>query len=419
MKRVSPRTSFMQIKKIHMQENTTSKITKIYTLLCVLFPVTSIYLSPIPGVELGTFLTLGFCVYLFFSHTKIKTKYPNLLWAVLLYIFLCTLITVAQSDTVYYSSLSSIINRTFRFEIIIIVLIAIGIPSFFNKDFFIKSLYVSSLIVAGYAILQSVWFALTSTKLMNTFAPTKQGVVFSTYLGEYEHVYRPPSFFLEPAAAAYFLTPCLCYLLFSQTSISPRKRFIALAVLSLGIICTTSGQGLLVLLLCWLIWFIREFRSLHISSILCFLFSAYLVITNIDIKYAIMRVFGIDGNISAVEARSGGYDMIQTLDIHHLILGTGFGNYDETIYYSSFAELIFCVGIFGFVLILLMYIVSFVKGILFQRVLIVMSLVLMTGGGIFSANYLCLYLPLILYNDWNNTRQVSTKQQKYHVIDVK
>ena len=105
--------------------------------------------------------------------------------------------------------------------------------------------------------------------------------------------------------------------------------------------------------------------------------------------------------MNAVEARQGGYLLFDTLSGTYKVFGTGYGNYNDSVYYSSFAEIMFCTGYIGLVLVMLLFLGPLRKGSIFQKVLAVSCVLLMSGGGIYTASYLCLYLPLLVYKNWD------------------
>lgn len=311
----------------------------------------------------------------------------------LAYSFLVSIPAIAGVAT-NYSAEESVLFRVMRFIIVILIMIGIGYATYFNERKYTKVLEVVSLSVAGYAILQSVVFGISGIKLRNLFGQERGGAVFSATLGEYENVYRPPSFFLEPSGVTYFLTPFLCYILFRQKKFKIRDLLVAVVVTA-GMLVTTSGQALLVIALCWGIWGAMQLKSKNFGGIVIVLICAFLLVKNIDVGYTISRIT-TDEELNALDARSTGYDMVKEMPPVKLLFGNGYGNYDETIYYSSFAEIIFCTGIIGLLLVLFFYLILFARGNFYQRVLVLASLVLMIGGGIYTATYLCLYLPLLL-----------------------
>jgi hypothetical protein len=372
----------------------------------VFLPILSIYISPIPGVELGTFAVLLFTPYLVMKGGKMKFHFPTAMGLVLIYTILCTVIALMGDE--FYSPPSSIILRLGRFVVLLSILIGLGVPSFYKQERYIKLLSNVTVIVAVYAIIQYVASHLYELNLPNTFGPVKQeGVIYEAINFEY----RPSSFLPEPSSATYFMVPYLCYSLFSVESKRDKWCFQKALLISLGILCTTSGQGLLILIVCWSIWIILAIwksTSLSLKRLVIFLLFGLIALSQIDLNFTIDRITTED-RMNAIDARSEGYDLIKTIPIGELIYGKGFGNYDEEVFFSSFASIIFCTGIINLILVVIMYFHFFVKGDLFSKMLVICSLVLMSGGGVYTATYICFYYPLLISNTKRNSIKLRRK----------
>lgn len=363
----------------------------VYTFLCVFMPILSSYLSPIPGMELGTFAVLLCTPYLLVYCGKPKFRIPIALGIVMLYTVLCTLMALTGDE--FYSTPNSIIMRTGRFLFLVSVLVAFGVPSLYQQDKYTAMLSRVTVIVAVYAIIQYLAYHLFGVELPHTFGSTKQaGGVFEDVVS----IYRPASFLAEPSSAAYFMVPYLCYTLFGSKS-NNNKNLRSAILISLGILCTTSGQGLIVLMVCWGVWIIKESKSFNIGRLFIVAAISAIAMSQIDLGFTINRMINDDG-MNAVDARSEGYDIISTIPIKELVFGKGFGNYDEDVFFSSFASIIFCTGIVNMVLVGIMYIYFFFVGNFFTKMLVICSLILMVGGGVYTATYICLYYPLLIAN---------------------
>ena len=377
-------------------------IERLFELLIAFLPIFAVYISPIPGVDLGTFLSFVLFVALLVSKRTVSIWKNGTFWALLFYTLADTLFMLLFTSA-RFSTTTSILFRLFRFLFMLIAYIGVGMTGEFDMKRFLKILRVVTLLVAGYAIAQQIAFRLTGVKLINVFGATKQGVVFNPTLGEYETVYRPPSVFLEPSGVTYYVIPYLCFCLFSDeySQYFGKKSAIRDALfISIGLIATTSGMGLTSIAIAWLLWVAKILKKKNVRK--TFIAVPLLAAAGIAFKtsnlihYSIERIFN-DAGTSAVEARSYGYAVLRELSLFHKIFGTGFGNYDETVYYTSIADILFCTGVVGFVLVAVFYLQLYRKGNAFQKGLVFLSFVLMLGGGIYSATYLCFYLPLLVY----------------------
>ena len=387
-------------------KESSSSASNVYTFLCVFLPILSIYLSPVSGVELGTFAVVLFTPYLLLASRKVEFHFPFAMGVVILYTILCTVMALMGDE--FYSKPSSIILRLGRFVFLLSVLIGFGVPSLYKQEKYVKTLSVVTVIVALYAIVQYVAYHMFDLQLPHTFGPAKlEGGVYETV----DAVYRPSSILPEPSSAAYFMVPYLCYALFS-TEAKRDNRFLKKALLiSLGILCTTSGQGLLVLIACWCVWVFRETTFFNIKRLIIFVVFGLIALSQIDLDFTINRITTED-SMNAIDARSEGYELLKTFPIEELIYGKGFGNYDEEIFFSSFASIIFSTGIVNMVLVVIMYLYFFIKGNYFSKMLVICSLILMVGGGVYTATFICFYYPLLIANTNHQSQRLYYRRRK-------
>ena len=371
---------------------------EIFAFLCIFNPMMSVYSSPIPGMDFGTFCVLIFILYMFKDRQRKSYKLPVYFSIILVYTILSTCIGLTG---MLYSDFFSILLRLLRFVVVLIVMLGIGFPTYFDKELFVKYLGSATVLVAGYAIFQTLAYYIFGIEVSGIFGPTKltldEDLVPESAI---DLLYRPPSLFWEPSHASYFMTPYLCYLLFYKGDFKNKKDLLLVLVVSLGILVTTSGQGLAVLSICWAYWFLISLKKLNFGLITFAIILLIVILKHFEVYDTIERVIDSSSNFNAVDARSGGYDMIKALPVTSLIFGFGYGNYDETVYYSSFADIIFCTGYIGLIFVGWMYFRLFINGVRFQKMLVLMSLLLMSGGGIYTASYLCLFLPILFYRKW-------------------
>lgn len=384
---------------------------RIYTFVIVMFPILSIYRSPISAMDLGTFC---FCLVggrnLLYMMRSGKAKIMTTLMLLVVYSFLVTMTAVMLQNTELYSSVSSILLREFRF-LIVLVIFSLCHKEYFDLEYGLGLLNTVSWLAAIYLIAQFL-VHLSTGYILPKFIPglTKlDGLVSEHTLSRYASFYRPTSFFLEPSSFVYFASLMLVYSLFCHGAGKQSHRATSL-LLTGGILLSTSGQGLMVVIISWGSWFVwgifrkQISRKQMIRGVLIAagsLAAIRLLSRSRMVSNTVGRIF-VDNSssMSAVDARSGGYEMFLQLSPIRKLTGVGFGNMPDSVYFSSVADILFTLGIIGFLLVLILYLNLFKKGQVCQRMLCVVSAALMLGGGLFTATYLVFYLSFIIKPEW-------------------
>lgn len=215
-------------------------------------------------------------------------------------------------------------------------------------------------------------------------------------------LYRPTSLFYEPAHYFEYMLPALVILLFGNYSLMPKNIFFSMFI-SLGVILSGSGMGILTIVGCWGLWCIKNIKEWKIEKnvlITCGLFLMLGVIF-LQTSYAKMvfgRVFG-NANVSytAVNGRMDIYKNIFQQNIYGVLFGNGYGNTIGTLYYPNWAFNIWCLGIIGGLIILMIYSNEFRKcKEEYQKVLLGLNLFLCLGTTLFMGKYIIFYFIFIM-----------------------
>lgn len=249
----------------------------------------------------------------------------------------------------------------------------------------------------------------------------KTGVISIT--GSILSFYRPSSFFLEPAHMALYCTPAVLLLLLTP---GMNKVRAALAVLiSIGVVASTSGMGIMLCLGLWFLFFAFYFcsdreatpisigklkikgftikgftiRPINILFIVSLLILVVLLYLFVDVfRSSINRIlFRVDGyNAISGRTRSGAH-AVSKLKGWDLILGKQNPGSEADWYMSAFYGTIYDYGLVGLVLSYLFYLYSVVK---LKRQYFWMALMIL-GLSYFSvhthgSSYLLFYCTMLL-----------------------
>lgn len=233
----------------------------------------------------------------------------------------------------------------------------------------------------------------------------KQYVNIATMVSD-SNVFRPSAFFQEPAHFSQYCSIGLVSLLLRTTSL---KNYKAIFV-SIGIILTTSGLGIAVVLMLWGVSFVYNNNGITRETISKIFFGVVVVIFLCSLMYlffesfrhAVNRIFiPYAGHYSAIEGRLWSRSFLYNLSTTEKVFGRNFRNMpvygsDKTRYYmTGIVELLYCQGILGTAIFLAMYFSMMLKLFLTKEKLAFMMTVAYLPYLILSSNISA--LPLIGY----------------------
>ena len=132
--------------------------------------------------------------------------------------------------------------------------------------------------------------------------------------GGYNGFYRPSAFFLEPSHFSLYSIPCLCMLLLSHSP--EKKRIKKAALLTVGLVLSTSGLGIVICIFIWGIYILfYEGKSANSKKIMLtpnkmFLIIGFLALLLVlyltvdTIRNTVNRIFIEEGKSSAIGGRT-------------------------------------------------------------------------------------------------------------------
>lgn len=167
-------------------------------------------------------------------------------------------------------------------------------------------------------------------------------------------LFRPSAFFAEPAHFAEYTIIGLVSVLFLSTE--SKLNTTKAVVITLGIFMTTSGIGIALSLVSWVLWILKNFQkrrtlifrilaSLTVGSL------AYFVLMQFNFfSKAIQRVFGEVDGYNAISGRLFWWETyFSGLSMHDWIWGLGYSALPAN-YFTGFMETVYATGIIGFIL---------------------------------------------------------------------
>lgn len=378
----------------------------VYSCFIAFLPIISIYASGIPGLTLG-----DVCLILLFFFSVISSKKSNTIggtdksrvirtFLILAFYYLvsfcCSTILQPNPPIVEMSI------RIIRFLFYIIVLLELSKKYF---DYEIASKWVRRISVAAtfYVVLQYILYFKYSYILKGYLQS------IPIYLKEYSvidyaeryqwHFFRASSFFLEPAHYAQFAVLGLCFALTGYTQ-KNQYSLINAILISIGIILSTSIQGIIITAILWLIWipviYSRNRNKKGIMTVyillVCLPVLMYYMLGTDVVQNTLSRITeGKSQDMSAYNARFGGVTAINSLKGIFFLIGKGFGQVPEELWMNSAAYVWYGTGIIGIALTFYLLIKCFIVSKTYAAKLVCfIYLILFFSSDIFNS-YMCIF----------------------------
>lgn len=368
-----------------MIKNAPNRMGKLYAWLLFLIPVLTQY--PVGPLDLDVVLVAVFFLAYILTHRILYVnKLNRQILLILSYILIITVINLVIGRK--FSPTFDMIVRTTKFCLYLFVVFFIG-----NEEVTYESLMRVYRIIAYaatiYVIIQTIAFYGAGITLPNKIGGSAQS--------NRVEVGRLRAFYSEPAAMAYATVPFIICSLFGKKYREGRLNnlFDAFFV-SVGIVLSTSGQGILAIGVAWAIWVLLRFkdggfRQAKELLLLVSVIAAIVILYKVGIlKFALERATNT-GETGTVSARTSGYATLELLSPLQRIFGAGYGNYVventyglgvfyDVVNYSSIAQFLFTQGIAGTILWVVFFAYIFYKGNACTRVLVLVLLFMSVGG---------------------------------------
>lgn len=398
-------------------------LKKIYTFMILILPITYQYSSIVPGVSFGELILLGtiFLCICFLTLTREKYNIVNVIknpfWLLLLHVIIASMVAAIIQDSF---SATIVFTRIVRFAFYCFCAFIMSYY-FFDLSIGIKLYKRLAVLATLFLILQVILYNFNGYMLPGTIPgiPMVNDFTFDSVKQSLSRFYRPMSFFTEPGFYARYVLPYLAYCLFNQSFESKYNSSIKIAlILTLGLLLSTSGQGILLGGLLWGLYFINKSYNLHAHTIRMKYLAIGLVlpITSIFVLRLDMIQKSLDRLWGGPMASSSlrifrGFAVYTQFPILEKIVGVGYGNagtyiLDNSIYtpydfpgmpeyMNSVAYILTGTGVLGLIILLWAYIWMFKRTKGFNRILALLFIILSFQGGILISPIMIFYLSLV------------------------
>lgn len=386
------------------------RATRAYTWMVALLPNVAIYASGVPGINLGELALITVIGLIALTSVSVvrgsAARLAPGLHLVAAYAGIVTMSTLLFAD----SAAVTVVPRLLRFVFYLLV-VDVASRRYFNASLGMK-------VVVGVAAANTAVIAIQSI-IYNRFGVVWRGWLpfLSLYTEAYakddssalytQLFYRPTGLFLEPAHYSQYALLALVVVLFRWNE---RVFGLLLAVVfTAGIALSTSGQGILIVVLVWAIYFAR--LASHYRNPLNVV--ALVIVLPLLVVFVLPQLMGIavvqnglsrlgpELNSQAITGRSEGYLAVASQEsVLRTLFGSGIGNTPEGVWFASDAYLLYCLGIVGAALYLGLIVRSaFRYREAYVRVLAVVALALAITCELLVDYWLVLVLSLMLYAD--------------------
>ncbi|SDA30813.1 hypothetical protein SAMN02910447_03267 [Ruminococcus sp. YE71] len=394
--------------------------SRLYIWIVFLTPFLSVYGLKSLGLDFGT-LSLIIAFMVMCIKKKLAINFPKFdLWGVYIVYLLLGIVLYEINIIPSFVSSTSIITRAGKYILLILILLFSIKNDFFEYEYVISVYIKLSLLACMFILVQTIAFYLFG-RIIHGYLP------FFLYAETYESqltvgigtLYRPTSFFYEPSHFSQYCGMALPIILFKYGETDKRKYWYAIIV-TLSIIASTSGMGIFLAGLVWIIWMMTESniinRTLNVKKIILatiIISVSYLFVVSDYGNKVTSRLIGKNTGLSAFDARTGSFEDIVQMDFWSLLFGNCYGNVIENKYMTSWIFNIWCLGIVGSLIILFLYFFCFKDAYRKEiKIIVLINIISSFLGTTFMGVYFLIYFFVIL----SGNKKVNEKYEKslYH-----
>lgn len=386
-----------------------SRTSKWFSVLIAILPILGSYASGVPGFSVADICLVLF-VGLSFLTRGSRNRYSVSVAPLLLGLTLVIIFSLFDCLLGFPASTSDVVIRTIRYSFYIIVLFTAG-KKFLDVPTLIQCVkkvsFLGSLFIVFQAVMYYTWGIVVKGFLpflslyVEQYQNTNYGIIYETL-----NMYRPTSFFLEPAHyARYCIIGIILYLFVDE--VIDNKTMLHVALCAIGIVISTSSLGYLMLAIVGSMFVftrIKHIKSRILRQFMCLVAIMFpillLGILRIPIIQSVLnRSFSgsITDSNSAMGARLGGFTYYFDLPFINKLIGTGFGNVPDGVWMSSAAYWLYGSGIFVFLIYFyFLWRTFFCVGIAEKNILLIVLLLLFTDDSFYSY-MIILYFSLVIF----------------------
>ena len=322
-----------------------SRLERVFTAYVVFIPIFVYYKSPVPGLNLATFLALCFLGWFLLARPKPTKPRQRLLFPVWLYLGFLTFNVVSTSYLYNYPILDPHLLEYVRALLLVLSILVLGARFF---DFPLAMSILEKLLLA------SILWMLVQLVFAHVLGHPITGNIPALVTNEGYRIARerPTGFYMEPSEFAKNAIMYLCFTLFGTKSLPRRETRKVLAIVG-GIALSGSGMGYAFLALGFVVWILYNVFFTAMTSgklvggmalIVLLLAGSWAFLQTSMGQYAFSRIVSEDGDGrlgywggQALSGRTYTNEMFNDLSDVQKFWGVGFGHGSDVLgnYYRN------------------------------------------------------------------------------------
>ena len=370
-----------------------------FSIFLAFMPIVGIYASPIPGLNLAEIiLAIFWLLFLKDRHGILSFSGKADLCLFVVYnivIYIVNCLAKGIGTDIFF--------RTVRFSFYYLTAAFWG-QLYFDLNTYYKWLRRIVVLSVAFIIFQYFAFYISGRSILGFIPGLKvfQDYRSETIISKFAYAYRPSSFFQEPAHYCQYLFIFLIFTMFNSQS---KNRIVDLIICCVGIILSTSGQGILIGAGIWLIYIVSMFRKQKLNTnrfiiSILFIFSVPIIMYVLSratvVSTTISRITNT-GEQSASYARLGVYSyFLSDSSILEIVFGHSFGAViSESLFMPDVVYIIYGSGLIGMFILLVFFYKNYFRGNVVNRILIITFLVLFSVASTFRSLTGLVYLILL------------------------
>ena len=272
---------------------------------------------------------------------------------------------------------------------------------------------IQQLLYLGWGIV--VYNPFTNVAMVDQYQMDKYSMVAGF------HLFRPSALFLEPSHLAQYFFVYLCYVLYQEKNelVLGRELFIT----ALGILCSGSGMGVLMLIALVAVWGVwrMQFNLVKTFFLSFLILIGFIVLMSTSFMQSVFsRVFtdNVEYGGNAIQARIGdGYSLYEDLGLVNKIFGAGFGNV-PSFFLNGIAYMLNTVGVMGIVIMLLSILHIYVRAQLWAKWVLVVYVVMTAAAQMFSTDAIVYYIGVAYLTCENTEPRIHFLRRREVFIDA-